>query len=78
MVEEVNKSDFGLNTNFYKALDLILNAIIESKLSPEDTQDMVLVILSDMEIDEGDKCNKDVLYDTMKKKYEDTGIRVCG
>ena len=78
MVEEVNKSDFGLNTNFYKALDLILNAIIESKLSPEDTQDMVLVILSDMQIDEGDKCNKDVLYDTMKKKYEETGIRVCG
>jgi hypothetical protein len=78
MVEEVNKSAFGLNTNFYAALDLILNAIIESKLSPEDVQDMVLVILSDMQIDEGDECNKDVLYDTMKKKYESTGIRVCG
>jgi hypothetical protein len=78
MVEEVNKSEFGLNTNFYAALNLILDAIIESKLSPEDAQDMVLVILSDMQIDEGDRCNKEALYDTMKNKYEAAGIRVCG
>jgi hypothetical protein len=78
MVDEVNKSDYGLNTNFYAALNLILDAIVESKLSPEDAQDMVLVILSDMQIDEGDTCNKETLYDTMKKKYEDVGIRVCG
>jgi hypothetical protein len=39
---------------------------------------MVLVILSDMQIDEGDKCNKEVLYYTMKDKYEEVGIRVCG
>ncbi len=47
-------------------------------MSAEDVQDMVLVILSDMQIDEGDKCNKDVLYNTMIKKYEETGIRICG
>jgi hypothetical protein len=78
MVAEINRSDFGLNTNFHAALNLILDAIIETKMSPEDVQDMVLVILSDMQIDEGDKCNKDALYDTMKNKYEATGIRVCG
>ena len=78
MVEEVNKSDFGLNTNFYAALNLILDAIVESKMNPDDVQDMVLVILSDMQIDEGDKCNKEVLYYTMKDKYEEVGIRVCG
>jgi hypothetical protein len=78
MVEEVNDSEFGLNTNFYAALNLILDAIVESNLSPEDVQDMVLVILSDMQIDEGDTCNKETLYDTMKKKYEDVGIRICG
>jgi hypothetical protein len=78
MVEEVNKSDFGLNTNFYAALNLILDAIVESKMCPEDVQDMVLVILSDMQIDEGDTCNKEVLYNTMKEKYEEVGIRVCG
>ena len=78
MVAEINRSDFGLNTNFHAALNLILDAIIETKMSAEDVQDMVLVILSDMQIDEGDKCNKDALYDTMKKKYEAAGIRVCG
>jgi hypothetical protein len=78
MVDEVNKSDFGLNTNFYAALNLILDAIVESKLSPDDVQDMVLVILSDMQIDEGDTCNTETLYDTMKQKYEDVGIRVSG
>jgi len=39
---------------------------------------MVLVVLSDMQMDVGDKCNKEVLYDTMKAKYEAAGIRVHG
>jgi len=67
-----------MNTNFHAALDLILDAIIESKLEPEDVQDLVLVILSDMQMDSGDRCNKTVLYDIMKEKYEDAGIRVHG
>ena len=39
---------------------------------------MVLVVLSDMQMDAGDKCDKQVLYDTMKAKYEAAGIRVHG
>ena len=31
-----------------------------------------------MQIDNGDKCDKKVLYDVMVKKYEDAGIRVHG
>ena len=67
-----------MNTNFNAALDLILNAIIENKMDAEDVQDMVLVVLSDMQMDSGDRCNKQVLYDTMKSKYEAAGIRVHG
>jgi hypothetical protein len=67
-----------MNTNFHAALDMILDAIIQNKMSPDDVQDMVLVILSDMQMDAGDKCNKDVLYNTMEKKYSDAGIRVYG
>ena len=77
-VEIVKRADWGMNTNFYAALDLILNAIIENKMSPEDVQDMVLVVLSDMQMDCGDSCNKQSLYDTMKEKYEIAGIRVQG
>jgi len=77
-VDVVKRAHWGMNTNFYAALDLILNAIIENKMAAEDVQDMVLVVLSDMQMDSGDSCNKQVLYDTMKSKYEAAGIRVHG
>ena len=68
----------GLNTNFYAALDLILDAIIQSKLTPEDVQDMVLVILSDMQIDQADKNSEQPMYDSIKTKYEAAGNRLYG
>ena len=77
-VEKLDKADFGLHTNFAAALDLILNAIINNKMAPADVQDMVLVILSDMQIDKGDRCNKSTLYDDMVKKYREAGIQVHG
>jgi len=77
-VEIVKRAPWGMNTNFHAALDTILDAIIQNKMSPEDVQDMVLVILSDMQMDAGDKCNKQALYETMKAKYEAAGIRVHG
>ena len=78
MVEEVNKAEFGLNTNFYAALDLILKAIVEAKMPAEDVEDMVLAIFSDMQIDEGDKCDKQALYYSMKAKYAEAGLKVNG
>jgi Mg-chelatase subunit ChlD len=77
-VEVIKRAPWGMNTNFHAALDTILDAIIENKMAPEDVQDLVLVILSDMQMDSGDKCNKQALYDTMKAKYEAAGIRVHG
>jgi hypothetical protein len=77
-VEVIRRSEWGMNTNFYAALDLILDAIISNKMAPEDVQDMVLVILSDMQMDEGDNCNKQTLYETMRVKYVNEGIRVNG
>ena len=77
-VDVVGRAPWGMNTNFHAALDLILDAIVQNKMAPEDVQDMVLVILSDMQMDSGDSCNKQVLYDTMKAKYQAAGIRVNG
>jgi Mg-chelatase subunit ChlD len=71
-------TDSGLNTNFYAALDLILDAIIQSNLSPEDVQDMVLVILSDMQLDQADKNSEQTMYDSIKLKYEAAGMRLYG
>ena len=77
-VEVIKKADWGMNTNFYAALDMILDAIVENKMPAEDVQDMVLVILSDMQMDDGDKCNKKTLYKKMEAKYQEAGIRVNG
>lgn len=78
-VDVIRRAEWGMNTNFQAALDMILNAIIENKMEPEDVQDMVLVILSDMQMDSADSfSNKDTLYQLMAKKYADAGIRVNG
>jgi hypothetical protein len=77
-VGRLKDAEWGMNTNFHAALDMILDAIIENKMAPEDVQDMVLVVLSDMQMDAGDSCNKDTLYKSMEKKYADAGMRVHG
>ena len=54
MVEKIEKSDWGMNTNFKKALDMILDAIISQRLLPNEVEGMTLVILSDMQCDQAD------------------------
>jgi len=78
-VNALSRANWGMNTNFDAALNMILNAIIENKMEPEDVNDMILVILSDMQMDEGDTTtDKNTLYKKMEKKYEEAGIRVHG
>jgi len=54
MVMEIlaNNSNAGFNTDFYKALDLILSAIVQRHVPPADVENMVLAIFSDMQIDD--------------------------
>jgi len=54
MVMEIqkNSSTAGLNTDFYKALDLILYAIEQHRVPPADVENMILAIFSDMQIDD--------------------------
>jgi len=86
-VEAVERGEVGYNTDFYKALKLILDTIIAIEMPPEDVQDMTLVMLSDMQIDQAEvhECNelkgvnkKAALYETIKQMYADAGIRVHG
>jgi len=75
-VDVVRQADWGMNTNLHAAFDITLDSIVENKLSPEAVQDMIIVILSDMQIDEGDKCDKSALFETIGKKYAAAGIKV--
>ena len=83
-VECIHEVETGLNNNFYQALDKILDAIIETKLSPEEVKEMVLVILSDMQIEpiqsswNNNNVNKYSFYDEIREKYKETGIRLYG
>jgi hypothetical protein len=58
MVQEIMQScnTAGLNTDFYKALDLILSAIEEYRVAPNEVENMILAILSDMQIDDNLSC----------------------
>jgi hypothetical protein len=48
---KIRKSNWGMNTNFYRALKMILDTIIENEISPTEVEKMVLAIFSDMQID---------------------------
>ena len=69
-----------MNTNFDAALNMILDAIIEAKMEPEDVEGLTLAIFSDMQMDSADSSNRDtnVLYDRIKTKYAESGMRVKG
>ena len=66
-----------MNTNFGAALQLILNAIVVAKISPVEVQDMVLVILSDMQMDTAEK-GYGTLFDEIQQKYADAGNALFG
>jgi uncharacterized protein with von Willebrand factor type A (vWA) domain len=77
-VNQLRRADWGNHTNFTAALDMILHAIVEKKLPRNEVENMVLIILSDMQMDAGDRVNRTTLYKTMTQKYSDAGIKVNG
>ena len=77
MVNTVHQASWGTNTNFAAALKLILDAIIRQQLKPEDVEDMVLAIFSDMQIDESDPTFGS-LMESIEGQYADAGRRLWG
>ena len=78
MVEQVNNANFGLNTNFSKALMLILDAIVVNKMAADDVEDMVLAVFSDMQIDEAKSEEDNTMMGFIESQYSQAGIKVCG
>jgi len=80
MVSIISKAHWDMNTNFGAALQLILDAIVVAKISPVEVQDMVLVILSDMQMDAAEqrRGGHTTLFDEIKQKYADTGNALFG
>ncbi|MHA2082411.1 MAG: DUF2828 family protein [Candidatus Thorarchaeota archaeon] len=78
-VNVTQQANWGFNTNFTAALKLILSAIEEARLAPREVSDMVLVILSDMQIDaNGNERMDSSMLAHIDRLYHETGIRVHG
>jgi hypothetical protein len=77
MVSVLQRAHWEINTNFGAALQLILDAIVAAKISPVEVQDMVLVILSDMQMDAAEK-GRSTLFDEINQKYADAGNSLFG
>lgn len=74
MVKKISMAQWGMNTNFEAAFDKILNAAILNDITPYEMQNFVLLICSDMQIDQSSKNNSDTMYEIMKNKYINTGL----
>lgn len=78
-VEEIQKANWNCHTNFFAAMQLILDAIVDIKLPPSEVKDMVLVILSDMQIDDAERNgNRDTMFKKISKLYEKVGMEHYG
>ena len=58
-VHTVKDAGWGMNTNFHKAMELILNQIKVNKLAADDVENLVLVVFSDMQFDAAEKNDDD-------------------
>jgi hypothetical protein len=74
-------SNWGMNTNFYAALNMMLDAIVANKLKPDDVEDMVLAIFSDMQIDDAhdNKSGKmETMMERIENRYAEEGNKLWG
>jgi hypothetical protein len=86
MVQAFVNSPVGYSTNFYAALDLILDTIEREQIPAEEVDKMVLILLSDMQINEcisieeaTTKCEPwPTLYRKITQKYNEVGQRLYG
>ncbi len=75
-VHKVRKIEWGGFTNFEAALDLILEKCIIEKTPVEEVKDMVLCVLSDMQIDDADPNESKTMFDLIKTKYKNAGYEM--
>jgi hypothetical protein len=65
-------NDWGMSTNLQLAMKVILDAIVESEIPPVKVEQMVLVVLSDMQMNQGSNWD-DTMSDEIKKMYKEAG-----
>ena len=81
-VWQTKNASWGGSTNFVATTRLILEVAIKNKIPPEEMEDMVLAIFSDMQINQSyltthrsQITNELPMYDEIKKMYNDAGYK---
>jgi hypothetical protein len=74
-VKHVARSNWGMNTNFYAAMRMILDAALESNMKPEDVSSMTLAIFSDMQIDQASRENTNTMMQNITDMYHQAGLQ---
>ena len=85
-VKQVNKvltSSWGMTTNFYLAIDLIREGIEDNKLPREVAENLVLVVFSDMQMNNSSTSIRDLsaratLFENIKVMFAKMGERLYG
>ena len=79
MLRQVRHTNWGMNTDFTKALKMILDVIVNNQLEPEEVSNMVLAIFSDMQIDsQGNESLSETMWGHIERLYRDAGMRLWG
>jgi len=73
-VKIVKQSPWGMSTNFYKALTLILDVIKKNNIPPTEVENMTLAIFSDMQIDCASKENTKTMFGVIEEMYRNVGL----
>lgn len=84
-VRKIKNIPWGMNTNFHKAMDLILDTIVGLKLPSEEVDNLILAVFSDMQFDSAEsnmssekRFGSNTVREILDKKYHDAGIKICG
>lgn len=77
-VERLQRCDWGFNTNFNAAMAMILEVIVKNKMAPEDVENLILAIFSDMQIDGAGSKYDETMFQSIARQYHDAGMQVHG
>jgi hypothetical protein len=75
-VHKVRSIEWGGFTNFEAALDLILEKCVTEKTPVEEVKDIVMCVLSDMQIDDAVTIESKTMFDLIRTKYKTFGYEM--
>ena len=72
-VHATRVADWLGTTDIYKTFRMVLDAIVKSGMPPVEVENMVIIVLSDMQINQGSSYN-DTLHENIVKMFADAGL----